>query len=100
MNPIEVNAKASKLSLTGGVPGVLVFTNKVAYKVPKQLQRLIKGIAYIDQVSPALQGIIRRISIANPVAKNPPPAALINARINICFCGSSSDHDKLSASLW
>ncbi|MDJ0636035.1 MAG: hypothetical protein QNJ34_22820 [Xenococcaceae cyanobacterium MO_188.B29] len=73
MNPIIVNAKASKLSLTGGVPGVLVFTNKVAYKVPKQLQRLMAGIAYIDQVYPALQGIISRINIANPAAKNPPP---------------------------
>ncbi len=69
-----VKIKASKLSLTGGFPEVLVFTNQVAYNVPEEVQRLIKGIAYIDHVSPALQGIIRRISIANPVAKNPPTA--------------------------
>ena len=95
-----VNAKAIELSMTGGFPGVLVFTKSVAYRVPKEVQRPIEGIPYIAQVSPALKGIMSRINIAKPVAKNPPPAALIKARINTCKFDSKSDHDELSASSW
>jgi hypothetical protein len=44
INPIIVKAKAKKLRAIGGVPGVLVFTNRVAYRVPIEVQRLIAGI--------------------------------------------------------
>ena len=53
MKPIIVNAKAMELSIIGGFPGVLVFTNQVAYNVPEEVQRLMAGIAYIDHISPA-----------------------------------------------
>ena len=99
INPMTVKVKAIKTNLTGGFPEVLVFTNRVAYNAPKKIERLIKGIAYIDHVFPALHGIIRRIRSVNPVAKNPPPTALIKARINTCKFGSLSDHDKPIASL-
>ena len=45
MKPIIVNTKAIELSIIGGFPGVLVFTNQVAYKVPKEVHKLIEGIA-------------------------------------------------------